>query len=75
MHKRKNAFVRTTKTAVYLQNVFHKIAYNISPLHTSLKTKVFELQLFKNVTCSCGRLPQVFERADQNVCLRCFANS
>lgn len=30
----KNAFVRTTKSAIYLLNALYKIARNISPIYT-----------------------------------------
>lgn len=43
----KNSFVRTTKSAIYLQNAFRKIAYNISPLHPFFIMNGFELWLFK----------------------------
>ena len=43
----KNAFVRTTKSALYLLNALYKIACNISPVHTFFKMNVFELRLFK----------------------------
>jgi len=43
----KNASVRTTKSAIYLQNALYKIAYNILPIDTFLKMNGFELRLFK----------------------------
>jgi len=43
----KNAFVRTTKSAIYLQNALYKIALNISPIHTFFKINGFEIRLFK----------------------------
>jgi hypothetical protein len=43
----KNAFFRTTKSAIYVQIALYKIAYNISSIHTFFQMNVFELRLFK----------------------------